>query len=155
MKNKNFTTSYLVDQSPEEVYNAIINVRGWWGEGVKGNTEKLNDEFVYRHEPYHYSKHRLTEVIPGKKIVWLTIDGALSFVEHKTEWKGTKIIFEIAAKGKKTELRFTHEGLTPELECFDDCSNGWGHYVEQSLLKLITTGKGKPDKKEKSIPVKG
>jgi hypothetical protein len=35
----------------------------------------------------------------------------IGFVKNKTEWKGTDIIFEIARKGGKTELRFTHAGL--------------------------------------------
>jgi hypothetical protein len=45
-------------------------------------------------------------------------------------------------------MRFTHLGLVSEIECFKDCSGAWTYYVQQSLLKLITTGTGQPDKKQ-------
>jgi uncharacterized protein YndB with AHSA1/START domain len=149
MMNKNLTISFNTDKSAEEVFKAINNVRGWWGAGVTGGTEKPGDEFVYKHVPYHYSKQRLTEVVPGKKVVWLVTEGELSFTDEKSEWVNTKIIFEIEKKGKQTTVTFTHEGLTPSCECFDDCSQGWNHYL-QSLLQLIETGKGNPDPASKS-----
>ena len=41
-------------------------------------------------------------------------------------------------------------GLVPEYECFNVCSNAWGFYVKTSLRSLITTGKGRPNQKEKA-----
>ncbi len=143
MKNQDFTTDLLVDQKPDEVFNAINNVRGWWQGEIEGNTEKLNDEFTYRMEEFHFSKQKLVEVVPNKKIVWLVTDSKLNFIKDKNEWTGTKIIFEILEKNNKTQLRFTHMGLAPEIECYRDCSNAWQQLIQQSLFSLITTGKGK------------
>ena len=147
MSTPDFTTAFLVNKTPEEVFDAINNVRGWWSEGVEGGTHQLNDEFVYIYQDLHYSKQKLIEVVPNKKVVWLVTDSQLNFITNKSEWTGTKISFEIAQKDNQTQLRFTHLGLVPNNECFDACSGGWTTYIN-SLQKLISTGKGKPDKKE-------
>jgi len=147
MSTPDFTTAFLVNKTPEEVFDAINNVRGWWSEGVEGGTHQLNDEFVYFYQDLHYSKQKLIEVVPNKKVVWLVTDSQLNFITNKSEWTGTKISFEIAQKDNQTQLRFTHLGLVPNNECFDACSGGWTTYIN-SLQKLISTGKGKPDKKE-------
>ena len=144
MKSKDFTTAILVDQSPEEVFNAINNVRGWWSGEVGGDTGKPGAEFTYRVPDVHFSKQKITEFIPGKKIVWHVSEATLSFVKNKSEWKGTDIIFEIAQKDDKTEVRFTHTGLVPAYECYNDCSNAWGMLVNGNLRKLSTTGKDQP-----------
>ena len=151
MKKQHFTTTFLVEQSPQEVFNAISNVRGWWSEGIEGNTNKPDDEFIFQVKDVHFSKQKLTEVIPGKKIVWLVTDGHLSFVKDKREWAGTKIIFEISETGNKTKLVFTHEGLVPQAECYDACAPAWTEYIQHSLFNLITTGKGDPNLEEKRI----
>lgn len=142
MNQRDFTTSIQVDKTPMEAYGAINNVRAWWPGEIEGNTEKLNDEFTYRYKKIHYSKQKLVEVIPGKKVVWLVTDSSLNFVKDRNEWTGTKIIFEISEKNNKTEVRFTHLGLVPQYECFDSCSNAWTDIIRNGLRSLITTGKG-------------
>ncbi|MBC8046891.1 MAG: SRPBCC domain-containing protein [Fimbriimonadaceae bacterium] len=145
MQDQNFTTTLLVDQTPEEVFNAINNVRGWWSEEIEGSTNKLNDEFKYHYEDVHRCKIKLIEVIPNEKIVWLVMDNYFKFTKDETEWTGNKIIFEINEKNNKTQLQFTQQGLVPEYECYDICQNAWSNYIHNSLRNLISTGKGLPN----------
>ena len=145
-----FSVIVLVDETPEMVFEAINNVRGWWTENLEGDTQKLNDEFEVRFEDVHFSRQRLVEVVPGEKVVWLITDSKLSFIKDKSEWTNTKIIFDIVKQGKKTQLRFTHVGLVREVECYDACSSAWSGYINNSLRKLITTGKGAPEPKDKA-----
>jgi hypothetical protein len=139
-----FAASFVVDQSPAEVFAAINNVRGWWGEDVEGSTDKLGEEFTYRVQDVHYSKLRIVELVPSEKVVWLVLDNHISFVQDQTEWLNTKISFEIVPQGDKTEVRFVHIGLSDQFECADVCFNAWGFLMGQSLPNLIKTGKGQP-----------
>ncbi|MCW4468543.1 SRPBCC domain-containing protein [Flavobacterium sp. MFBS3-15] len=145
MENQDYTKTFLLRQTPQQVFDAITNVPAWWAEDFRGASKKLNDEFEARFfTNVHYSKQKLTEVIPNKKIVWLVTDSRLSFLKDKEEWTGTEVIFEIAEKNGKTELHFTHKGLRPQIECYKDCTNGWTQFLDNSLIPLITTGKGNP-----------
>ncbi len=148
MKNQNLKNSFTVNQTPKEVFDAINNVRGWWSGNLDGVTNKLGGVFTYRYKDMHYSKQKITQFIPEKKVVWTVLDSYLSFVEDKTEWNGTKVIFEIIQKWGKTKVRFTHQGLTSQVECFDACNDAWGSYIKGSLKNLITKGKGQPNKIE-------
>ena len=138
----NFTTTFFVNQPPQKVYESINNVRGWWQGEIKGEAEKLNDEFTYQVKDIHYSKQKLVELDPDKKVVWLVTDSNLDSFTDKQEWTDTKIIFEVNEINNKTQVRFTHVGLTPQLECYGSCSNAWEHLIQKSLVSLITTGKG-------------
>jgi Activator of Hsp90 ATPase homolog 1-like protein len=154
MKNQNYTTSFTVAQSPEEVFDAINNVRGWWSGEINGKTDKLGAEFTYRYEDLHRTTQTITEFVPGKKVVWHVSNSRVNFVKDKAEWNGTEIVFEITKKANKTQLRFTHTGLVPTIECYGDCSGAWGFYINDSLRSLITTGKGEPNKKEAEVAEK-
>jgi hypothetical protein len=143
MKKQDFTTTIVVDQTPHQVFTAINNPRAWWSGEITGSTDKLNDEFTYRYEDFHLSKQRIVEMVPDQKVVWLVTESQINYVEDKREWTDTKISFEISEQGNKTQLRFTHLGLVPEVECFDSCSNAWSQLVQQGLFSLITTGKSK------------
>lgn len=148
MTLKNYSTSIEVDQTPAEVFRAVINPRAWWSESIEGNTEKVNDEFFYHYQDVHRSNMKLTEVVPDKKVVWQVLDNYFDFTQDEHEWTGDTIVFDISKKGNKTLLQFTQIGLTPENECYEVCNKAWGNYIENSLYKLISTGKGLPNPKE-------
>jgi hypothetical protein len=142
LQNKSFTATIEVAKSPQEVFNCIKEVSKWWSKDFEGNSSKLNDEFIIHHPHRHYSKQKLVEVIPDKKIVWLVRDSILYWLEKdKYEWTNTKMIFEIATKGDKTFLQFTHEGLIPGKECYARCEQGWNMVIKDRLFNFITEGK--------------
>lgn len=140
MERQDFTTTIVVDKTPAEVFIAINQPQNWWSGEFTGLAEKLNDEFTYRYKDIHYSKQSVIEMIPNKKVVWLVTESQLNFIEDKSEWNGTKIIFEIAEKGDKTQVRFTHEGLVPQVECYVACEGAWTDLIQQSLFNYIITG---------------
>jgi hypothetical protein len=148
MATSDFTTTFLVNQTSEEVFNAVNNVRGWWSEEIEGNTISLNDEWNYHYQDIHRCKMKIVEFIECKKIVWEVLDNYFSFTKDKEEWKGNKLVFEISPKNGKTQLCFTQIGLVPKYECYDICENAWNTYIQLSLYNLITTGKGQPNSKE-------
>ena len=145
MSARDFTTSFTVDNSAEEVFAAINNVREWWSEEIVGETTELGDTFTFEVPGVHRTTQTLTEVIVDRKVVWHVTDGWLGFVDDKTEWTGTDIVFDITTTDSgDTQVRFTHVGLVPGGECYDACSAGWSSYITGSLRDLITTGKGDP-----------
>ncbi len=147
-KARHLTTSFTVAETPERVFEAIANVRGWWSGEIEGPTDELGGEFTYRYQDLHYSKQRVTELVPGRRVVWLVLESHLDFIADKTEWNGTKVTFELTRKGAETDVRFTHVGLAPEHECFSACSSAWGSYIDGSLKRLITSGEARPNPKE-------
>ncbi len=148
MAGQSFTVAFSVDASPQQVFDAVNDVRGWWSGEIEGRTDQLGAVFTYSYKALHRSTQRIAELVPGERVVWHVDEGYLDFVEDKAEWKDTEIVFEIARKGGRTELRFTHVGLVPAFECYGDCAGAWGFYVGESLRSLITTGKGKPNPAE-------
>jgi uncharacterized protein YndB with AHSA1/START domain len=148
MASKDYSTSIEVEQTPAEVFKAVTNPRAWWSLEIEGNTEELNEVFNYHYQDAHRAKMKLIEVVPDKKVVWQVLDNYFNFTQDEHEWKGNTIVFEITSKGNKTQLQFTQVGLTPADECYDICEKAWGNYIESSLYKLITTGKGEPNPKE-------
>ncbi len=153
MTSQNFTTAFTVDQTPEQAFAAVTDVRGWWSGEIDGRTDQVGAEFTYHYQDVHFSKQRIAELVPDERVVWRVLESHLNFTEDPDEWVGTEIIFEVSRKGDQTEVRFRHQGLVPEFECFDQCSNAWSSYINNSLRHLITTGKGQPNPEEQPATI--
>ena len=150
MTSSDFTATFTVDRTPAEIFAAINDVRGWWSGNIEGDTDALGVEFTYRYQDVHYTKQKISEFVPNRRVVWHVEEATLNFTQEPDEWVGTDITFEIIPKGDETQMRFTHCGLVPEFECFEACSSAWGFYINGSLKRLITTGHGEPNPKEHS-----
>lgn len=144
MENQDFKTTVLVNATPQQVFGAINNVRGWWSENIEGDTDRPGAEFSYHYQDVHRSTMKITEWIPDKKVVWHVLDNYFKFTTDKQEWTGTDVIFEISERDGQTQLTFIHRGLVPHYECFQICRDAWTHYIQGSLKELIVTGKGNP-----------
>jgi hypothetical protein len=134
---KYLTVEFAVDASPEAAYAAINNPRGWWSADITGETTAVGDEFTYVYEDIHRSTQRVTELVPGSKVVWHVVEGYLNFTKDPAEWTGTDVVFDITRVNGKTQVRLTHVGLDPDIECFNACTKGWEYYAGEQLPKLI------------------
>ena len=148
MTDPSFTTTVLVEATPAEAYAAINDVRGWWSQDVEGDTDTVGAQFAFRGndrgENVHRSRIEVTELVPGERVVWHVLDNWMGFVEDQSEWKDTRIVFEISPTADGTQILFSHLGLVPTYECYDRCFHAWTFYLQESLRGLISTGHGDP-----------
>ncbi|WP_207421383.1 SRPBCC domain-containing protein [Desertivirga brevis] len=124
------------------MYKTLLNVRQWrsglFDESFEGSSEKMGDEFSFEAGARaHYSKQKLVEAVPNEKVVWDVTDSNFSFVEKKNEWVGTRLIFDISKDSGETKFKFTHEGLVPEMECYESCSSAWSQYIQKRLPEAL------------------
>ncbi len=141
MKESSFKKSFKTSKSPKEVFNLLLDIEQWWsgiyGEEIKGESKKIGDEFTFMAGGgAHYSKQKLIELIPNEKVVWLITDSTLSFLSNTGEWINTKIGFTISTEENSTVITFTHDGLVPQIECYNACSGGWTRYLDKLEVKL-------------------
>jgi hypothetical protein len=144
MTQFDFTCSITTNVTAAATMAAISHVQDWWAKDFTGTAEKLNDQFTVRFGDT-FVDFKVTEFIPDTKIVWTVTKSFLPWLKDKTEWINTKVIFELSTLNKMTTVHFTHVGLVPQVECYDNCVRGWTQYVPGSLNKLLNEGVGQPN----------
>jgi Activator of Hsp90 ATPase homolog 1-like protein len=142
MENKNFESTISANISADEAIKKINNVPGWWGVSFSGSAGKQNDQFIVKMGGDSFFNFTVTELIPGKRVVWLVTDCNMPWYADKKEWTNTKLIFDLSENNGETTVNFTHDGLIPGIECYKDCESGWTHWIKTSLFSYLTTGKG-------------
>lgn len=130
--------------SAEEAYRKVARVSDWWNKKSTGQAQAAGDTFRIDWGQT-WVEFRVLEAVPNKRFVWYVEDCHLPWLRNQTEWKNTKVVWELVAANGTTEIQMTHVGLTPAVECFEACEAGWNFHVGQSLLKLLTEGNGLPD----------
>lgn len=151
METSNYTRTIVVPRTPQEVYDAIRRIAAWWTINTEGSADRVGDVFTISFfdpasgQLVHRTVQRITEAVPGKNLAWTVTECHMPWLKDQEEWKGTTMVFDIAPEAQGTRLTLTHIGLTPQVECFEQCERGWAYFLDTSLRELIVTGTGRPD----------
>jgi len=146
---QDYRSSIVANVTAEEAYEKIARINEWWAMNFEGSARNTDDTFTI-----HFGDTRvdfkITEAIPGKKSNLYVTDCWLPWLNDKTEWTGTEVVFELSQEGDSTKIDVTHVGLTPDIECYNGCKQGWDHFIKLSLLKFLNEGQGMPVDKGRS-----
>jgi uncharacterized protein YndB with AHSA1/START domain len=135
-----YESSVSIAASPEAVFAALTStqkVTEWWMPAT--GSAQLEGELTF---PWDTGTLVLRVVRADRPsaVRWEAVSCAWE------EWVGSTIEFDITPTGSETSrLHFRHAGLTPQLECFDQCTGpqGWGRFVP-SLAAYVESGRGMP-----------
>jgi hypothetical protein len=144
MEKKDYHSSITANISPAKAFECISHVEAWWTNSFEGKSQRAGDVFTVRFGET-FVTFKVTDAVAGKKVSWEVIDCNLHWLSDKEEWKGTVVSWEVSAQRDVTKIDFTHLGLVPEVECYENCEKGWNFFIKESLFKFITEGKGLPD----------
>lgn len=140
----NYSTTIRAAIAPDEAIRRISHVQDWWSKNCEGSAEDVGDVFTVRFGNGDRYTIRIAELDPTARVVWEVTDSHQGWVADADEWVGTSIVWTITKDADGVAVAMTHVGLTPALECFDQCTGGWAYLVHQSLEPLLTEGRGLP-----------
>lgn len=135
-----YTATALFESPAEAVFDALTtpaSLTGWWmdasGSGVEAGA------LTFRWGAEGALVMRVDKAVRASLVEWTVLAS-----EPVDDWVGTTVRFEISrGETAGTRLEFRHLGLTPELECFDMCRQGWDYYLP-SLVGYVDRGQGNP-----------
>ncbi|HZT23880.1 MAG TPA: SRPBCC domain-containing protein [Verrucomicrobiae bacterium] len=141
---QNYHASVSANIAPSDAVKKINRLSAWWGKDFEGTAEKVGDVFGIRFGET-WVRFKVVEIVPNKKLVWQVMDCYLPWLADKTEWRNTRLVWELSNNNGSTQIDFTHVGLVPELECYDNCREGWNFYINESLRKWLAENHGVPN----------
>ena len=144
MSQPDYTNTVQIHVPPSAVFKAITSeVDKWWS--IQSNVaDQLNSKLTVGFGTT-IKEFLITEFEENKKITWDVTHAFMDIekLSNKSEWVGTKIIWEISPSSEGSTLNFRHQGLVPEFECWEACENGWNYFLE-SLKNYLEKGQGTP-----------
>ena len=138
--HSDYTSTITSRATSEAVFSALTTTSGlssWWapatGSGYEGEQLRLT---FGDPEPLVLAVHTAR---PARVVVWEVL--ACPFLP---EWTATTITFDLGLTDTSgCQIFFRHHGLTPHLDCYDTCRQGWNHFLP-SLRDYVETGVGEP-----------
>src|SRR2546425_3188712 len=116
---------------------AVEGLANWWTTGVEGSAVE-GGELQFRFNGPESCDIHVVAVVRPRSVRWRV--RACPFLP---DWVGTRPTFTITPTASGCELHFRHHGLNAELECFDQCREGWDDYLP-SFTSYVESGRGRP-----------
>lgn len=147
-----YTCSITAPISAKDALDKIARVSEWWAKNFEGSARARGDTFTVRFGDVAsirsgggtFVDFKISEVMPDHRVVWLVTACHLPWLKDKTEWNGTRVVWHLSTSNGTTTIRMTHEGLTPTVECYGACEQGWNGHIQKSLRQLLEGGTGTP-----------
>jgi uncharacterized protein YndB with AHSA1/START domain len=135
-----YTKQIQFSAPPEKVFDALTTVAGlasWWvpvtGSGTAGG------ELRFAFGAGQTLVAHVQEASRPSTVVW-----HVESCNVAPDWVGTSPTFTVSRSAEGgSELTFRHEGLGPQLECYDQCRAGWDHFLPR-LQAYVESGAGAP-----------
>ena len=135
---------------PDASFDAVATgMDKWWTTTTTGGLTAVGDRVTARFPPdYGFWTFEAATLEPGRRLEMICVEA-----HHKVEgqpkeidqeWLGTRIVWAFDPAGEKTRITMTHEGLTPTLNCWDICLDGWNHFFKSSLKAYLDGGEPSP-----------
>ncbi|MEP2148623.1 MAG: SRPBCC domain-containing protein [Paracoccaceae bacterium] len=134
-----YTATITVPVPPDRAAQAITDdLELWWCARTARASHGFTVHFGRSHVEFGYD--------PGgnKRAFSWSCQEAHMIIEDVTdaaEWVGTRLIWSIEPHHDGSQITLRHEGLGPQIACYDVCARGWQHYFEGSLSAHL---KGQP-----------
>lgn len=137
METKDYNVALTVNATPGDAFKKIAKIESWWRKDFKGDAENMDSAFTVPFGDPAFVNFKVAASEPGKKLVWVVTDCFLPWFKDQKEWNGTKVVWEIAGTDNTTQIKMTHVGLVPEVECYQVCETGWNGHINGGLLHFI------------------
>ena len=128
---------------PRQVRHAITaGIEIWWTNRVDRHADGFTVRFNKSHATFTQD-HGGTDTA----FAWTCTDAHMIIegVDDLEEWTGTRLIWSVTPAPSGSIVRLTHEGLTPDIACFDVCRRGWQHFFETSLRNHLNGQTAAPE----------
>jgi uncharacterized protein YndB with AHSA1/START domain len=143
-----FTAAVRYPAAPGAVYDALATpagAGGWWTSDGDSDAAAIPG----RHIRLNWSDddHVIFFVDAAERptaLRWTCVEQHDRNLPQPDEWVGTSLVFSLIADGGGTLLEFEHQGLTPKLDCFGACRDGWDFFLRRSVRQLVELGQGLP-----------
>ncbi|GAA0465538.1 hypothetical protein GCM10009096_02680 [Parasphingorhabdus litoris] len=149
MTSQNYKRIITVEADARKAYWALTQGMHKWWTTPDAPMVTVGDRSTFSFPPGNgYWTFEATILNPNQCVEMICVD-ALHLHEGmpkeiETEWLDTRVRWDIHSKGDNTEIAIEHQGLIPQLHCYEICEAGWDMFFVESLKAYLNTGIGNP-----------